>query len=394
MLLTVYDKYFKRVNVLRKYRFAQYIDKFRDIGEFTVYAMLDEENMYFFDKDNTYYINFEGNFFGKVESVVKEEDSEYSKTINITGRAISFILDKRVVYKQQTYSGTPEQIIKSIMDTNIRAQGARFLDIVTSYDTLRQQSGKEVTEIDMQKTGGTVFGAISGILQENSMGFDMRPVITSLHLMPGTTEQTNIENFKFDIMRGRDLRFGNPVGNVPVIFAQSYSNLRRASYERGVGNFCNIAYVAGEGEGSNRKWIEVLGPTISDKDSYDSSGWYRYETFVDARDLQSQQDQDTQLTPAEYESLLRNRGLQSLANFLMVENFEATIVNDNNRYIYGKDFYKGDYVTIRDVEIGLDIGAQITEITRSVEGTQETFDIVFGNQTITVIDRLRKGGIV
>lgn len=392
MLLTVYNKFFKRINILRKYEFAQYTDRFRDIGDFQIYAVLCEENMYFFDKDNIYYISFGTEFFGRVEDVKKDADSDYSKTITIIGRAISFILDKRIVYKQQNFSGTPEQMLKKIMDDNIRVEGPRFLNIVTSYQSTYNLS-KETVDESLQQTGGSVFSIMQSIMESNHMGYDLKPKIEKLHFLPGTAEETNISQFDFTILRGEDRRFGNQAGNQPVVFSQSYNNLRRSIYERDIMSVNNVAYVAGEGEGIERTWLEVLGDQIKNPSDYDSSGWYRYEMYVDARDLQSETEQGT-LTAAEYEKLLKTRGLSSLSLYREVENYEATVIQNENRYVYGKDFYKGDYVTIRDNEIGLDVGAQITEVTVSVEKSKETFDIMFGNKTITVTEKLRKEGVI
>lgn len=382
MIITVYDEYFKRIDILRKYTFAQYTDRFNEIGEFQILAVLCDENLYFVDKNKIYYVMFDSVFFGKIENVAKDGDSEYTKTISLEGRSMAFILDKRIIYKQQNYTGSVMSIIKKIMDDNIRVSGPRFLNIVT---TLPQNDKTREADERLQKTGGTVYELINSLMGSERIGFDLHPVISQLHIDEITGKQTNISQWEMLILTGRDRRRNNPENNDPVIFSHSFNNLRRASYEMNRSDECNVAYVAGEGEGVDRKWIEI------DKD--EKSGWFRGEIFVDARDVQSETESGT-ITDAQYNNALRTRGLQYLADNVIFENYEATIVEHDDRYVYGRDFYKGDYVTIQDNEIGIEINAQITEVTVSVEGNRETRDLVFGYKTINVLQRLKKGGAV
>ena len=47
-----------KTNILRKYTFCQYERCFRDIGEFKINAVLDDENTYLLDKTKQYYMLF------------------------------------------------------------------------------------------------------------------------------------------------------------------------------------------------------------------------------------------------------------------------------------------------------------------------------------------------
>lgn len=52
-MLRVMNSNFKIIDTLKKYTFAQYEDKFREIGTFKVLAQLVKENNYLFDKKNS-----------------------------------------------------------------------------------------------------------------------------------------------------------------------------------------------------------------------------------------------------------------------------------------------------------------------------------------------------
>lgn len=86
-----------KTNIIRKYTFCQYERCFRDIGEFTINAILDDENIYLLDKTKQYYVLFDSKYFGMIENIEKDSDSEYDKTITIKGRMTNVLFTKRVI---------------------------------------------------------------------------------------------------------------------------------------------------------------------------------------------------------------------------------------------------------------------------------------------------------
>ena len=64
-MIEILDKRLKKVDILRKYTFAQYSMKFRDIGTFTIDAVITEENLFLLNEEEEYSILFDGNIFGK-----------------------------------------------------------------------------------------------------------------------------------------------------------------------------------------------------------------------------------------------------------------------------------------------------------------------------------------
>ena len=81
-------------------------------------------------------------------------------------------------------------------------------------------------------------------------------------------------------------------GNIPVIFSQSLSNIKDTSLELNRESYKNIAYVAGEGEGEGRTWIQVRTKNITTDEQI--FPWSVNEMYVDARDIQAtKQDGNT-----------------------------------------------------------------------------------------------------
>ena len=129
------------------------------------------------------------------------------------------------------------------------------------------------------------------------------------------------------------------------------------------------ALIGGEGEGSERKYIEV-NSTLD--------GLNRREMFVDARDITSRIDGEHSLTLEEYNKLLTQRGILKLSEKKVGMNFEGKI-ESSQLFVYGKDYEIGDIVQIENA-YGYKTGARITEAVISY--SSEGFSIYPTLQTI------------
>lgn len=55
-MLWIFNENLRRVGSLRKYEMAQWNNKFRDIGTFSINARYVDENLFLLDKTKTYYV--------------------------------------------------------------------------------------------------------------------------------------------------------------------------------------------------------------------------------------------------------------------------------------------------------------------------------------------------
>ena len=62
-MIEVLDRNLKKIDILRKYTFSQYVKEFRDIGTFKINAQLIDENLYLLNKEEQFYFLFDGNVF-------------------------------------------------------------------------------------------------------------------------------------------------------------------------------------------------------------------------------------------------------------------------------------------------------------------------------------------
>ena len=134
----------------------------------------------------------------------------------------------------------------------------------------------------------------------------------------------------------------------------------------------NVVYAAGEGEQEQRKWYEIQ------KDSENKKGaWGREELWVDARDIQSQIDEGTTLTTEEYEALIKQRANEKFEENTISDEYSSTLNEYSKKFVYMKDYDLGDWVTIVDHDLDIEIDAQIVEVTTTLQNNETINDITF-----------------
>lgn len=397
-MIEILDENLKKVDILRKYTFSQYEDKFREVGTFKINARIVQDNLFLLDKTKEYYVLFDEKVFGKVENIKRESDSEYEKTIVLSGRLGTLLFTKRVIAGTIKFQGKTAQFVKEVIYNEVvkEATSKRYVNIDIQYDN-EEYLNTFCSTIDKQVTGGYVWDSIQPALEQDKLGVYFVPIVETEHIPEGGTEPTNISKWKLTISAGKDRTKGNTQGNVPVVFSQSLSNIARTNYELESKQYCNVAYVAGEGEEEQRKWYEVYAKEEVAKGVEDKSGWQRNELWIDARDVQSKDKEGNELTDEEYEQLIKQRANEKFAENEKGESYTATITEANKQYTYGIDYVLGDLVTVIDDELGITVDAQVTTVTKSIEGVREIVDIDFtyGKVNRDPVDQIGNiGGIV
>lgn len=388
-MLWILDEILKKETILKKYTIAQFVEKAREIGTVKINAVYCDENMYLLNKNKVHYVLYQQKnsypLLAKIEKAEKEdeEDADYPNIIVLEGRLISFLLTKRVVNGTLTVSGYLTSAIAHMIDDCFDTDNNtsdRFVNIDVSIETSKSTIGNSSGALqtsEKQITGGTLFEGITDFLEQGSYAIKFYPVVEELHELsrdyPGMEGQTNISEFKCIVSTGMYLlpgKEGEPLRD-PVIISKSLSNVKRTSYNYNIQNDVNVAYVAGEGEGNNRKWYEIQKDADNAK-----RAWMREELWIDARDIQSQQE-DTALTDSEYEELINERAKEKFSENETAEEYSATMNTLDKRYVYGVDFEIGDWLPVRDSDLGITLLAQITEVTTTIQNNEEIVDIGF-----------------
>lgn len=269
------------------------------------------------------------------ENVELTTDDETGDYLTITGRSAECLLARRIVPTQTNFQNvTAENVIRSLINQNIinpsnAARAIPFIQLGTA---------KGFTEtINKQVTGKNLLDVITDICIEQNYCFEM-------------TFNNGI--FTFDLYKGVDRSFSQNI-NSPVIFSPAFENLGNTDYTRDTSTYYNAVYVGGEGEGADRKIVNVVAAD-------NPTGFYMREMWVDSRNTSST-TAGTPMTDAEYTEVLEQQGYEKLGASKETTNFSGEILN-NNVYIYGVDYNLGDKVAIKN-EYGVTGAATVTEMT-------------------------------
>ena len=369
-MIEILNENFLKIDILRKYTFAQYTNKFREVGTFKINVRLVEENLYILKKQDMYVL-FDGRILGKIEDVKKESDSEFEQTIELSGRLANVLFTKRVVAGTIKFKGNTAQLINSVIENEIikDKNSNRYVDIDIKYDN-ESYLNSICSKVEKGITGGYIWDSIQPVMEQDSLGIYFLPIVSTKH-KDKDGHDTNISKWELYISAGKKKKKKNRKNETPVVFSQSLSSIARTDYEYNTESYCNVAYVAGEGEGTERKWYEIK------RTSEEEKGWKRNELWVDARDIQSVDEEGNEITKQEYEELIKQRSSEKFTEASKEESYEATITEANKQYKYGIDYVLGDLATIVDNELKIEIDAQITEVTKTIEGVREIVDIAF-----------------
>lgn len=187
------------------------------------------------------------------------------------------------------------------------------------------------------------------------------------------------QRYVFDVLIGRDLTAGQDV-LPPVIFSTDYDNIKSQAYINSAIGYKNMAVVGGQGEGTERKIV-----TVGDQ----QAGLERYEVFVDARDIGTEEQGAEPLTEIQIEAMLEQRGQEKLAELARVMSFESQLLTKSN-LVYRQDYDLGDIVTVVNRKWGVVMDARITEIVEVYEPGGHRLEATFGNSLPTLIDKIKQ----
>lgn len=381
MILEIFDSQSReRIGLITTFEFAQYTDSFYSNGTFSVTVPYTEKSLPLLVKEN--FILFDEKILGIIKK--RKKTTSKSTSVSITGMLLKHALHYRVFDKTKTYNGplvsVAQQMVADLFLINADAKrNTTFISIST--DPLFNPSSDNIKK---QITGDYLDVAENKMLESKGLAYDLVPVITKYNEQTGVL--TNISTFEFRVLKPVDRSIENIDGNIPVVFDMELNNLSSLEYEEDAEEYCTTAFVAGEGEGVDRVVVETGDIVIS--------GFNRKELYVDARDIQSTDENGILIPSDTYNDMLKQRGSEYLEECKVFESFEGNIIDGNIAYKYGIDLYKGDIVSIIDRQLGVTVSANITSVTKSLTKTGEKLDLTFGYEKSNVKTLLKKRGVI
>lgn len=333
MEVLVLDKDFKNVGVIDDFESLIWTDRYSEAGEFEI-STYPNANVCSIAQ-NGYYLHLkESEHVMIIESLNITTDVEKGNRLIIGGRSLESILDRRIVWGMAEVTGNVEECIRALISSNIiDAQNSRKI----SNFIFSESHDSSITSKMMaaQYTGDNIYDVIKAICDEIDIGFKV--------------VLADENNFSFSLYNGIDRSYNQSVRPY-VIYSPSYENIINSSYLESTKDWKNAALIAGEDRAEQRK-VTNIGTT---------TGLERREIFVDARDIQSEREDQTSYTDEEYLNLLKRRGLEQLVEHTKIKAFEGDVETINS-YKYGTDFFLGDIIQIQN-EYGYGSAMRVSEV--------------------------------
>lgn len=331
MDIYVLNKNLEVVAVIDSYKSLIWTKRYYTYGDFELYIPTNKELLNYLKED---YLLIRDNddsvmIIEKIEITTSLEEGDF---FIITGRSLESILTRRIIWTQTNISTSNpvNGILRLINENAINPSLANRKISNLSFDSSFSLSAT----LNVQITGDILMDAITKICKEFGIGFKMI-------LKNGI--------FVCSCYQGEETE---------VIFSKEFDNLISSDYISDFTNYKNCGLVAGEGEGTARKTTPIWNT------SSEPSGLDRRETYIDARDISTN---DGEITESEYISKLSQRGKEKLNDFIATKSFESEI-ETRMTYKYKVDYNLGDLVTIEN-EFGIISNSRIIEIIESWDET-------------------------
>lgn len=334
MILNIYvlDKSLNIIDIIDTYTSIIWTNRYYECGDFELYTLATPHLIEILKED--YYLireTHENNAM-VIESISITTDAENGNYITVKGRCLKSIVYRRIIWNQTNVSGKIGKCIERLLNENVispidenrRIPNFQILSLLDTTDN-----------IDTQYTGDNLGETITSICKSYGLGWNIELDLDE-------------KKFYFVLYVGTNRSYEQTV-NPWVVFSNEFENLLSTNYTFDKRNYSNVAKIAGEGEGTQRKFTTLGSAT----------GINRYESFVDAKDLSTNEGE---ITDEEYFIQLEERGKEKLAERTTTENFEGETIDYRN--VFGKDYFLGDVVEVVN-EYGMEAVTRVIEVIES-----------------------------
>ncbi|WP_240371676.1 siphovirus ReqiPepy6 Gp37-like family protein [Anoxybacteroides rupiense] len=343
--------------------------RWHEVGEFELRINRYKQHTELLQRGNIIMLGSHRNKVGiiKHREIALDENGKKTENWLVKGIALKGVVAQRITVppdgdSHDRANGAAETVMKHYVNNHI----INPIDVKRKIDMLVLASDQQRgSQISWESRFKNLADELVEISKASGLGWDVTLDFPS-------------KTWIFDVYEGRNLTV-NQAENPPVIFSPQFESLKQLSFVESDYNYKNFGYIAGQGEGADRRVVEI-GAT---------EGLSRIETFIDARDI-SEQDGEQQALPEEQViAKLRERGQQKLAEFGQEFFLEGQILT-NSPFEYEKDYDLGDIVTIQSREWGVTRDARITEIKEIYEPSGFQIEATFGESRPTLIKKLKQ----
>ena len=273
------------------------------------------------------------------------------QTITIQGYMVTRYFRQRIVWKKMIMKGTPEQMMRQMVQEQIIApeDETRKIPLIELGDL----QNFDMDEVEKQITYDNLQEALTDMSKTTELGYRLRLDYARKKLV-------------FEVYRGTNRTQGT---EHPCIFTRKFKNVFTQEYNEDEGNYKNVCLVGGPGEDTDRVLVTVGS----------GAGLDRYEMFYNASGYS-----EDGITAAVLQDQLRQKGLEKISAYYIAKAFEVKINKEK-----AMKFDLGDYVTCKDTQWGITVDTQVKVIQKGYSKTEASYVITLGDDVPTLINLIK-----
>ena len=360
MELYIFDKSLNFKGVFESYTSYRFVRRYYKAGEFELHCGLTDEALALLTRDSIIYKKDDPEA-GYIEYRQLTQDATGKEVLVLKGRFLTGYLNRRIIWGTSILNTTAE----AAMRTLVTQQCISPTDNARIIPNLMLGTLKGYTDtVDYQTSYASLGDELESLSNISNIGHRIK------------FDRAN-SKLVFETYKGLDRSVSQSI-NPRCVFSKEFDNVLEQNYTDSSNNYKNVCLVAGVGEGTARKLVTVGT----------GSGLDRLEVFNDQKGLSNVVD-NVNLSDADYNKLLTEKGREKLAERADVKTFDSKI-NLNSNVTYKTDFDLGDIVTCMSKKWGITIDARITEIEEVYERGKPSINITFGNNVPTIIDKIKQ----
>lgn len=363
MELYVCNQDFTRLGIIGRFSYLLWRKRYSSHGEAELRVEVTPQNIELLQKGNILFRKDDNEAMYIYYRGFMEDNSGVDQLVIKCFTLLRWI-DRRFLWGTYDYNDTPVKIMRSMITTQC----------ISPSDSKRN-----IPQIQLAPLNN--FGqAIQFQISYANVLEQVEALCNTYEI--GVRDLFNGSSLQIDFYEGLD-RTINQTVNPRCILSKSFSNVLTRNYEEADNDYKNTVLVAGAGEGALRKTASIEQGT----------GLARRELFIDARDLSESRDvngQDVPYTAAEYQLILKQRGLEKLLEYVEFISFECEmdVTKDNTKY--GRDFFLGDIITIRDDKLSIIMNSRIVEADEVYQNGAKAVYVKVGKSVPTLPEKVKR----
>lgn len=343
MNISVLNKDFQVIFVLDTYESLLWTDRYSKEGEFEIYTTISKQIVDNLKPD--FYLSIkDSEHIMIIEDIEIEADVEDADKIKITGRSIESILDRRIIWGEQTLKGKLETIIKNLINGNI-VNPSNADRAIPNF--IFEDSGDESInqiDVDEQFEGEDLLAIISSLCEKNEIGFKV------------TLDDS--DRFVFKLFKGVDRSYSQDA--LPwVVFRPDFDNVVTSNYIEEKSNYKTITLISGTE--TIRTEREEDGRTVTESEEVPVKRTIGSGVGLDRREIytRSSARRDEDMSHDEFIAQMDREGTDTLKEHKIKKTFDGEY-ETTRMFVYGRDFFIGDVVQVAN-EYGMESSSRVTE---------------------------------